>query len=273
MKITGKTQICMVIGDPVEHSLSPLMHNAGYEALKIESEFAYLGTHVKPENLEDFVKLARTMRQIRGVSITLPHKLEIMKHLDEIDEVAKKIGAVNTVVKQSGLLKGYNTDWIGVVAPLEKMTSLENKKVALIGAGGAARAAAYGITQAGAKLSIFNRTIDKAEALAEDFDGDAFELTNLDQVRNMDVVINASSVGLHPNENDTPIPIEYINSRQIVYDLAYGLGYSTRVIKEADKKGAKTLSGTEMLLAQGLSQFELFTNRAAPEEAMRKALL
>jgi shikimate dehydrogenase len=134
-------KICMVIGDPVEHSLSPRMHNAGYRALGIDNEFVYVARKVKTDDLADFVKGVRAIG-IRGVSCTIPHKIKIMKFLDEIDATAREIGAVNTVVNEKGKLKGYNTDWLGAVASLEETISLKNKKVALIGAGGVARAIA-----------------------------------------------------------------------------------------------------------------------------------
>src|SRR5215469_6755884 len=162
MKITAKTKICMVIGDPVEPSLSPQMHNAGYEELHIDDQFVYVACHVKVNDIENFVKGIRTMN-IWGISCTIPHKRAVMPYLDEIDEVAKKIGAVNTIVNHDNKLIGYNTDWLGILNPLGKFTTLKEKHVAIIGAGGAARAAAYAVTSKGAKLSLFNRTLTNAE--------------------------------------------------------------------------------------------------------------
>ncbi len=272
MNINSRTKICMIIGDPVEHSLSPQIHNAGYEAAGIDNEYVYIASHVTSENLADFIKGVKAM-QIRGVGVKTPHKIEIMKYLDHIDETARKIGAVNSVVNEDGILKGYNTDWIGVVSPFEKITSLQDKKVALIGAGGAARAAAYGLCKKGANLTIFNRTLDKAKELSEEFGGNARSLEDKDEIKTMDIIINATSIGLPPYENNVPIGSEYINDNHIVYDLVYSLQGTTKFIKEAEKKGARLLTGIDMLLSQGYAQFKLFTNHNAPEEIMKNVLI
>lgn len=271
MRICAKTKICMVIGDPIEHSLSPQMHNAGYEKLRIDSEYVYVACNVRIENLSDFIKGARAM-QIRGVSCTIPHKMEVIKYLDEIDIVAEKIGAVNTIVNNNGVLKGYNTDWLGVIIPLEKMGLLKNKKIALLGAGGVARAVAYGVAKKGARLIIYNRTIDKAAELAKEFSGKARSLDAIEDVKNVDIIINATSIGLHPNENETPLDKELITSKQIVFDAIY-VPYETRLLKDARQQGARIIHGMEMLLQQGIAQFKLYTNHDAPEETMRNVLL
>lgn len=270
MKISAKTKICMVIGDPIEHSLSPLMHNAGYEKLRVNNEYVYVACRVKVEKLGDFIKGIKAM-QIRGVSCTIPHKIEVIKYLDEIDAKAKKIGAVNTIVNDEGVLKGYNTDWLGVVIPLEKMTSLKNKIVALLGAGGAGRAVAYAVTQRGAKLAIYNRTIENARKLAQDFGGEARSLDAIKTIKNADIIINATSVGLYPNENQTPLDKELMTSKQILFDAIY-LPYETRLLKEARQKGARVIHGMEMLLQQGVEQFKLYTGYEAPEDFMRNVL-
>jgi shikimate dehydrogenase len=271
MNISAKTKICMVIGDPIEHSLSPKIHNAGYEKLGIDTDYVYVACNVKIENIADFIKGVRAMK-IRGVSCTIPHKIEVMKYLDEIDEVAKKIGAVNTIVNEAGVLKGYNTDWLGVVMALEKITSIENKKVALIGAGGVARAAAYGITQRGARLIIYNRTIEKAQELAEEFGGEARSLDDIEEIKNMDIIFNATSVGLRPNEHKSPLARELITDKHIVLDAIY-VPYETKLLKEAKQQGARRIHGMEMLLQQGIAQFKLYTGYNAPEKTMRDVLL
>lgn len=260
----------MVIGDPIEHSLSPQMHNAGYETLKIDAEYVYVACKVEIEALADFVKGMRAMN-IRGVSCTIPHKIEILKYLDVVDDVAKKIGAVNTVVNAGGILSGYNTDWLGVVIPLEKLTSLKNKKVALIGAGGAARAAAYGVTQRGAKLTIFNRTLGHAQELAKEFGGEARSLNDVAEIKNMDIIFNATSVGLYPHEDDTPLAKEFITNKHIVFDSVY-TPYETRLLRESKQQGAYVIHGMEMLLQQGVAQFKLYTGYDAPIETMRNVL-
>ena len=261
----------MVIGDPIEHSLSPEMHNAGYKKLQIDTEYVYVACHVKVSDLSDFIKGVRAMN-IRGVSCTIPHKMEIMKYLDKVDSVAKKIGAVNTIVNANGVLKGYNTDWIGIVTPLEKVISLQNKTIVLLGAGGAARAVAYAITKKKAKLIIYNRTFEKAKQLAKEFGGEALEPNAFEKIKRADVIINTTAIGLHPQENETPLPKELLTKNHIVFDIVYTPGGTTKFLKEARKKGAKIIVGTEMLLHQGTAQFTLFTGYDAPVDAMRKVL-
>jgi shikimate dehydrogenase len=269
MKINAKTKLCVVIGDPVEDSLSPQIHNAGYESLGIDDKFVYAACRIKAEDLAAFVSGVKAM-DIRGVCCKMPHKLEIMRYVDEIDPVAEAIGAVNTVVNDNGHLKGYNTDWIGIVAPLEAIAPLKGKKVALLGAGGAARAAAYGVVKQGAELTIYNRTLDKAQLLAAQVGGQARLLDDAESIKSMDIIINTTSVGVPLSGNETPLPKEFITEQHIVFDAVYASGY-TRLLQEAQQQGARIIAGTEMLLHQGMEQFKLFTGQDAPEEAMRQA--
>lgn len=274
MKISGRTKLCVIIGDPVEHSLSPAMHNAAYEALDIDGEFVFVASHVKIEDIKEVVRAVRVMN-IRGLTCTIPHKLEVMQYLDEIDPIAEKIGAVNTVVNEKGVLKGYNTDWLGTVTPLEnKIGSLNGKSVALVGAGGAARAMAYGVLEKGATLSIFNRTKEKAQALADEL-GTDISVFSYDEMQNEiprhDIILNATSLGMGGQINETPVPKEYIQKDQVVFDAVYA-PRETRLLKEAEEKGAITIRGIEMLLHQGTAQFELYTGRKAPVDVMRKVL-
>jgi shikimate dehydrogenase len=268
MNITAKTRICMVIGDPIEHSLSPEIHNAGYEALNIDDQFVYVASRVEVKNIENFIKGVRAMN-IRGISCTIPHKIAVMPFLDEVEDIAKKIGAVNTIVNENGKLIGYNTDWLGVLIPLEGITQLENKTVALIGAGGAARAVAYAVTCRGAKLTIYNRTHEKAKELAKEFNGIAYPIDEIENVKHADIIINTTSVGLH-DTNKTLVPKKYISKHQIIFDAVYGT--DTQLLKDAKEKGAKTINGFEMLLNQAFAQFKLFTEYDAPAAVMRKAL-
>lgn len=271
MRISAKTKICMIVGDPIEHSLSPQIHNAGYEKLGIDSEYVYVACRAGVENIADFIKGIRAM-QIRGVSCTIPHKIEVMKYLDKIDKVAEKIGAVNTIVNDDGVLKGYNTDSLGITIPLEKIVSLENKKVALLGAGGAARAVAYTVTQRGARLVLYNRTIEKAEEIVRVFGGEARSLDAVKEVKDMDIIINATPIGLYPGQNQTPLVKELITNKHVVFDIIY-VPYETKLLKEAKQQGARIIHGMEMLLHQGMAQFKLFTGYDGPEETMRNILL
>jgi len=279
VKITAKTKMCIIIGDPVEHSLSPEMHNAGYEALGIDDQYVFTGATVKSQKLKEVIKAVRAMG-IRGLTCTIPHKIEVMRYLDEIDETAKKIGAVNTVVNEKGKLTGYNTDWLGVIKPLEKYGKLNGKKVAVIGAGGAARAMVYGVLKRGGSVIIFNRTLEKAWDLIKTLkikNGSAIsllsskDLSHIEGVTECDIILNATNLGMGELENKTPVPKKFIKKHHIVFDAVY-VPYETRLLKDAKEKGAKIIHGTEMLLHQGLAQFELYTGKEAPENVMRREL-
>lgn len=267
--ITAHTRLCIVIGDPVEHSLSPLLHNSGYQALGIDEQFVYVGCQVSADSLADFAAAVRTLN-IRGVSCTMPHKEAIMPFLDKIDPVAEQIGATNTVVNEDGTLIGYNTDWQGVVAPLERLAPLKGKRVAIIGAGGSAKAAVYGLVNAGAIVTIFNRTLSKAEELAKRFGCMAAPLDDHEGIRSADIICNMTPAGMG-NDQSLPIPADCLRAGQIVFDAIYH-PLETPLLKAAAVAGAQTASGAEMLLHQALPQFKLYTGYDAPEDVMRNAL-
>ncbi|OGK19041.1 shikimate dehydrogenase [Candidatus Roizmanbacteria bacterium RIFCSPHIGHO2_01_FULL_39_8] len=270
MRISAKTKMCIIIGDPVEHSLSPALHNSAYESLGIDDQFVYLGSRVKIENIKSVVEAMRVMN-IRGLTCTIPHKIEVMKYLDWIDETAKKIGAVNSVVNDDGVLKGYNTDWLGVVTPLERITSLKNKKVAVLGAGGVARSIIFGVQKKGAQVTVLSRTLEKAKQLAGEFECEATSLSNKLTIQQANILINATPIGMHPYESKTPMDTSLITKNHIVFDAVY-IPYETQLLKVARKRSAKIIHGVEMLLYQGTAQFELYTNYKAPEKVMRKVL-
>lgn len=271
MRISGKTQMCVIIGDPVDHSLSPAMHNAAYTALGIDDQFVFTAAHVSVDKIQEAVQAVRTLG-IRGLTCTIPHKMEVIPYLDTVDPIAQRIGAVNTVVNNNGILTGYNTDWLGTVLPLENVTSLAGKKVALIGAGGAARAMAYGVTQRGAHVTIFNRTQKNAEILAQEVGGQARSIKDINQVSKHDIVINATSLGMGTKKDETPVPSQFLHKNQIIFDAVYA-PRETRFITEASQAGAYCIYGLEMLLYQGIEQFELYTGKKAPIEVMRSVLL
>ena len=270
MKLSAKTKICLIIGDPVEHSLSPAMHNVGYEALGIDNHFLFLGARVEAQDIKVVVQAMRKMG-IHGLTCTIPHKETVIKFLDEIDETAKKIGAVNTILNKNGKLIGFNTDWLGVVIPLEKITALAGKKILVLGAGGAAKAVVYGLVKKDAKVSIFNRTTKRAIELAKKFGCQSTDLKTKSEIGYFDIIINTTSVGMKPLEDKTPISTEFINKKQIVFDIVY-VPFETKLLKEAKKKDATIIRGIEMLLHQGTAQFEIYTNHKAPEEVMRRVL-
>lgn len=275
MSISARTKICMIIGDPVEHSLSPAMHNAAYRALGIDDQFVFVASRVAITDIETVVKAVRMMG-IRGLTCTIPHKIEVMKYLDWIHPIAKKIGAVNTVVNEDGTLRGYNTDWSGVTTPLEQVVSLSGKNVALIGAGGASRAMAFGVVERGARLTIYNRTIQKAQDLAHEL-GNMVETRHSSALQekgilhDVAVILNGTNLGMGETIDKTPVPQEAIEPHHIVFDAVYA-PRQTRLLREAKAQGARVIEGIEMLLHQGTAQFELYTGKKAPVEVMRSAL-
>lgn len=271
MKLSAKTKFFIIIGDPVDHSLSPAMHNAAYKHLGIDDRFVYLGSNVKITDVGKVVESMRAMENFSGLTCTIPHKIEVLKYLDWIDPIAKKIGAVNSVIKDNGVLKGYNTDWLGAIIPLEKITKIKNKKIAVLGAGGAARALIYGLKLKGAIITIFNRTLINAQKLASEFDCNFSDLDHQKNLESKDIIINATPVGMKPLDDKIPILAEHLKDSQIVFDIVY-IPFETRLLKEAKKRKARIIHGIEMLLHQGTAQFELYTGYKAPEEVMRKIL-
>lgn len=279
MQINGKTFVCCAIGNPIEHSLSPAIHNAAFEKAGIDGVFVAF----RVEDVGNAVKGFRSLG-IRGVSVTIPHKRAVMPFLDEMDETARKIGAVNTIVNTNGVLKGYNTDWIGAIRALEEKLGVEplkGKKVVLIGAGGASRAVAFGVVEKDAKLTILNRNKEKAEDLAQEINNLTMEQSNnvtfndlsaLSEIQSADIVINATPVGMTPNTNETPFPKEFLQKNQTVFDIVYN-PKETRLIKDAKEAGCEIVYGYKMLLHQAVAQFELYTGKDAPVEVMEEALL
>jgi shikimate dehydrogenase len=263
-----------VFGDPVRHSKSPLMLNRAFEEAGINA--AYAAFHIRPEQLGDAVKGIRSLG-FRGVNVTIPHKVEVMKYLDAIDEGARVIGAVNTIVNDNGKLTGYNTDGIGYVRSLKEETGvlLAGKKVLLLGAGGAARGVAYALAKEGAAhLFIANRTKERAVELAAAIG--AFVTSTgigLDEVNDIaaevDLIVNTTSAGMHPNINEVPVSTGIVKPHHIVSDLIYNPRI-TRFLRESEAAGARIHGGLGMFIYQGAYAFEYWTGTEAPAAAMRK---
>jgi len=268
MRPDARTRLCGIIGNPVEHSLSPAMHNAAFEHLGLN--FAYLAFRVT--DVEGAIRAVRAL-DLRGLSVTVPHKVAVIPFLDEIDPVAKSIGAVNTLVNDGGRLKGFNTDWAGFVRSLEAHVLAAGRRVALLGAGGAARAIAFGLREKGATLTILNRVeeIAMARALAAEIGCPFGDLGRTDAVAAADIVVNATSVGMAPLQDRTVIDASLLRPEQVVVDIVYN-PVETRFLREAKARGCRTVPGYEMLLLQGVTQFELWTGKAAPVELMRSIL-
>jgi shikimate dehydrogenase len=265
--IKSLKKICCLIGDPVEHSLSPLIHNAGYQALGMD--YVYLAFQVKDIKgaIEGIKKLG-----IRGASVTMPHKARVIEYVDEIDRLALETGAVNTIVNNDGVLTGYNTDYQGALKALEEATPLEGKRAVLVGSGGAATAIALLLKRGGAKLVILNRTEEKAKRLAEMFDvEDSGGLEKLNEVSSANILINATPVGMWPKTNQSLIPKSLLHKRLVVFDTVYN-PKETRLLSEARKKGCTIIYGYKMFLYQAAFQFEIFTGQQAPLAAMESAL-
>jgi len=263
-----------VIGDPIDHSLSPNIHSAAFRELNLDS--SYIGYRIPKGELEGGIEGLKKIK-INGFNITIPHKIEMMKYLDKIDESCSIIGAVNTVVNNDGVLKGYNTDMDGFLEPLKKRNvSIQNSKVLLIGAGGAARAIVAGIAKEKAKsIDIANRTIENANSLSEfakkiGLSANAKKIEDMDNLENYDIIINATSIGLK-NEK-SPISFEGVKEKTIVYDIVYA-PMNTDFIKKAKEKNAEIIYGYEMLLGQATRAFEIWHKIEAPYNAMKKALL
>ena len=263
--INGATELYGIMGNPVTHSLSPAMHNAAFAALGEDGIYVPFPVEDVERALAGFKALG-----VRGVSVTIPHKQGVMAHLDEIDPVADKIGAVNTMLLSEGKLKGYNTDWLGANRALEDEMELGGASVLLLGAGGSARAIGFGLLEAGAKVAIASRTPEPGQALAEILGCDWHPLSDIPQLA-ADAVVNATSVGMGKLADMSLVPQDKIGEFPVVMDIVYA-PLETRLLKEAKAAGCRTIDGLKMLLYQGVAQFELWTGRSAPLAIMDKEL-
>ncbi len=279
MDISGKTIVCGLIGDPVEHSMSPAMQNAAFLELKLD--YAYVAFRVKGEDIGRAIGGMRALG-LRGLNVTIPHKLAVIQFLDKLDPLASKIGAVNTIVNDGGTLTGYNTDAGGFLQPLlERGFNPDGKRVVAVGAGGAARGITFALADRGARLIILNRTADRARVLAEQlcqhYSGRAegIELNDHNlaaSMANADMIVNTTSVGMGASSNETPIPARLLRRGALVYDIVYN-PLRTRLISEAESAGCVTISGAEMLAWQGALAFEKWTARKAPIELMKREVI
>jgi shikimate dehydrogenase len=266
-----------VLGDPVKHSKSPLMLNRAFQENGINA--AYTAFHVTPDKLGAAIQGIRALGY-GGVNVTIPHKLEVMQYLDDIDEGARLIGAVNTIVNRDGKLIGYNTDGIGYVRSLKEETgfNIEGRTLLIIGAGGAARGVAYALAkESPATIYIVNRSMERAEQLSSDIGHImarcvSVDLSALGQIPQVDFIVNTTSVGMFPRIDELPIDStwmkSWIGSHTLVSDLVYN-PLKTRFLREAANYGAKTHSGLGMFVYQGAYAFEYWTGQKAPVAAMR----
>jgi len=264
--LTRRTRVYGVIGDPVGHSLSPLLHNTGFATRSVDA--VYLPFAVR--QLGDFLAVVPEFG-VRGFSVTLPHKQTILKHLRECEPLAAEIGAVNTVVVRSdGSLYGCNTDYVGVLRALGKKLRIKGSRALIFGAGGSARAAAFALSRAGAIVGICARREKAAKELARAVGGELVPRGAL-RTEFFDAILNATPVGMHPHDGISPLAPGELHCR-VVMDLIYR-PQRTRLLKLAAQKGIATVSGVEMFLAQGVAQWEIWVEKRAPEAAMRRAVL
>jgi shikimate dehydrogenase len=273
----SRTMLYGVFGDPIGHSKSPLMMNRAFHECGINA--AYAAFHIQPGTLREAIQGIRALN-FRGLNVTIPYKVEVMSYLDEIDESARVIGAVNTVVNNSGKLIGYNTDGMGYVRSLKEETgiSLQGKRVLLLGAGGAARGIAYALAQEGAEMIwVCNRTIAKADELVSYI----AKLTNAKvlaakdiakTIQQMDLIVNNTSLGMSPNVEEIPLDPNLLHERLLVSDIIYS-PMETRLLKEAKARGSQTHGGLGMFIYQGAYAFEYWTGQSAPIQAMREIVL
>jgi shikimate dehydrogenase len=272
-----KKRICGIIGNPLEHSLSPIMHNTAFSELELP--YKYHVFEIKEDQLAATLDTLK-FKDFRGVNITHPFKLKIINYLDFLDNNAKDIGSVNTVVNNNGRLTGYNTDSAGALLALRDSgcdTRDVKKNILILGAGGAARAAAIPLAKMNNEIYITNRTLSKAKVLADSVsrygEGHLVEFEEIIQVIDkIDVLINATSVGMKGGPEGLPISHDLIRQDMTVFDMVYN-PRDTPLLAKAKDKGAKIIYGHEMFLNQGAMAFELWTRKKAPVDLMRKTVL
>jgi shikimate dehydrogenase len=261
------TAIFALFGNPVGHSLSPLMHNAVYKEMKIDASYV----PVCVETLEDAIQGIRE-GDIQGASITIPFKTAVMPYLDEIERSAQQIGAANTIWHDdNGGLSGYNTDWIGLVRDLEESLEIRKKTFVILGAGGAARAAVFGIQQRGGTPLIINRTPTRGEEMAQEFGCPFYPLSEIGNIR-ADCLINTTPVGMAPHKRKSPIEKRVLSNFRWVMDCIYN-PLKTQLLQDAEEAGCATLNGVGMFVHQGAEQIKIWTGMEPPWEFMKRIVL
>lgn len=278
--ITCSTRLCAVIGNPISHSLSPAIHNAGFNELGLD--FAYLAFAV--EDLKSALSGMRALKGFRGMSVTIPHKIEAMRYVDEVAEVDRYIGSINTIINEDGKLKGIGTDGPGAMKALvDAGVGLDGANILMLGAGGAARAIAFTLARETRLESLtlldVNETVlqelaaDLKRGTAACIKAELFSDDSLARAMgNAQVIINCTPIGMHPNCDATLVPSRLFCTGQVVFDIIYN-PLETRLLADARACGLKTVSGIEMFINQAVLQFRHFTGVDAPVEVMRRVLL
>lgn len=276
--ITGKTKLVGIIGNPIEHSISPLMHNAAFKYLNLD--YVYIPFLVAEDALQSAINGSKSLN-IKGLNVTIPHKTEVIQYLDSLDKAAALIGAVNTIKFHKNKAIGFNTDGIGAVKAIEEIQSLKNKKVVILGAGGAARAIAFQIILEDAgSLIIANRTPENALNLQKDIvqklNADVKTVDFGEKLENelldADILINTTPIGMYPHLDHEPlVKASMMHENLIVNDIVYN-PLRTCLIKECEKAGAYAISGIKMLIYQGIESFKIWTDVYPPVEVFENAL-
>jgi shikimate dehydrogenase len=263
--LSARTALCGILLHPAGHTRSPAMHGAAFEALGVDA--VYVAFDVPPAALGAAVAGARALG-VRQLAVSVPHKEAVIAHLDAVDEVARRIGAVNTVTREDGRLVGANTDWLGLVRALEREGPLDGARAVVLGAGGTARAALFGLVRRGARVWVLNRGVARAEALARELGAEgAGPLGALPDLEH-DVLVNATSVGLR--EDASPVPAAALRPGSVVLDAVYDPP-ETRLLRDARARGARPVAGKWMLVEQAVEQVRLWTGRTPPAEVMADA--
>lgn len=263
-KLTKAAKIYGVIADPVRHSISPAVHNRAFQSRRMDA--VYLPFLVHPGQLKDFLLLAEKL-PVSGFSVTIPHKQKILRYLDTVDSLARRIGAVNTVWKKAGKWRGTNTDAPGVTGPLSRRLRLSNASILIAGNGGAARGAAFALADAGAKITIVGRNLDRVRALAKACGGEALAMDQLGS-RHFDALIHATPLGMFPHTEECFFPDRI--PAEVVFDMVYN-PIETVLLRRAREENKTVIPGIEMFIEQAVRQFELWTGEAAPRAVMERA--
>ena len=277
--IGAGTNVLCVIGHPIEHSMSPVMHNAALKELSLD--YIYLAFDVPPNDLEKAI-LGFKKSNMKGINVTIPHKEAIIHYLDELDPLSKQIGAVNTVKNEGGVLLGRNTDALGAKqALLDAGFKIEGKKALIMGAGGAARAISFGLTEKIDEIFISNRTEERAIKLAKELqDKTKIKATGKDTSKktlrtltnSVDILINTTPIGMYPKIDVSPISKDLLNENLFVFDIIYN-PLQTRLLKDAKEIGSKTLNGLDMFINQGALAFEWWTGKKPNVELMKEKII
>lgn len=277
MRINGRTGLLCLIGDPVEHSLSPLIHNTALKELGLN--YVYMAFRVSKNTVNHVVEAFKVMG-VKGFNVTMPLKKDVIRFLDVVDPKALKIGAVNTVLNTSGRFIGFNTDGIGAVKALEENgVNIDGAYIVILGAGGTGRAIAYTLMDRECNIVILNRTVEKSKMLAAEVSngsasvewGSLTEDSLSMHLSKADIVINSTSVGMKPMDCETPIPKSLLRRGLTVFDVVYS-PLETRLLMEAKEAGAQTIDGLEMLLNQALESFKIWFEVYPPIKPIKNAL-